>query len=120
MKQLTDEGFSEVARVFRTLGDPVRVKILDLLRREGEQTVGNVADYLGCSQPNASRQLARLADAELIVRRRDGSNVHYSIEDRSILELCEAVCGRLERQAAHRVVSLFEQPKRARRRRTAP
>jgi DNA-binding transcriptional ArsR family regulator len=110
MRQLSEDGFYEAARMFRTLGDPVRLKILDLLRQEGEQSVGRIAERIGCSQPNASRQLARLAESNIIARRKDGNCVHYFIEDPSIFELCETVCGRLERRATHRAGALFEQP----------
>jgi DNA-binding transcriptional ArsR family regulator len=113
MKQLSDTGFTQVATIFRVLGDPVRLKILDLLRREGELTVGVIAERMGCSQPNASRQLARLAQGNIVARRRDGSRVHYFIEDRSILGLCETVCGRLEQQADHRADALYEPSQRA-------
>ena len=55
-----------VADRFRLLGDPTRLRLMDLLR-DGERTVGSLADELGCTQANTSKQLALLADGGLVV-----------------------------------------------------
>jgi DNA-binding transcriptional ArsR family regulator len=86
-----------IARRFRVLGEPMRVKLLDRLR-EGEASVNELTDALGASQQNVSRHLAVLADAGLLGRRKAGTHVYYAIADEDVFALCEQVCGSLERQ----------------------
>src|SRR5438270_759652 len=49
-----------VAKYFRGLGDPIRLRILELLRAEGELTVGQLVERLGIAQPKVSNHLACL------------------------------------------------------------
>ena len=95
---LTDELAELIARRFRAVSEPMRIRLLDHLR-DGESTVGELADALGASQQNVSKHLAVLADAGVLARRKDGNHVHYRIADAGVLKLCETVCGSLERQA---------------------
>lgn len=107
-KKLTGEGYLRAAAKFRLLADPCRLRILDLLRREGELTVNEVGERIACSQPTASRQLSKLFDAHMVSRRRERNTVFYFIHDDSVFELCEAICGRLEREAETDINSLYE------------
>ena len=80
-----------VADRFRLLGDPTRLLLMDLLR-DGERTVGSLADQLGCTQANASKHLALLADGGLLTRRREGLRCYYAISDDAVFALCDSVC----------------------------
>jgi len=111
-KQISQDGFVRIAKKFKVLGDSARLQILDFLRQRGELSVGEVTELLECSQPNASRHLGRLFEAGIIARRRKGNVVHYFIEDFSIFDLCEAMCGRLEREAEGRLASLYVVPEK--------
>ncbi len=111
-KRLSSEGYMRAAGKFRLLADPCRLRILDLLRRSGELTVGEVGKRLSCSQPTASRQLSKLFDAHMVARRREQNTVYYFIQDESVFELCEAICGRLEREAEIDITSLYETPEK--------
>ncbi|MCB9555748.1 MAG: helix-turn-helix transcriptional regulator [Deltaproteobacteria bacterium] len=95
-RELTDAGFRKVAGRFRLLADPARLKVLYLLRQRDQLTVGETAEALGCSQPQASRQLAQLHRAGILRRQQLGNTVRYSVADPSVFELCETVCGGLE------------------------
>ncbi len=86
-----------IARRFRVLGEPTRIRLLDQLR-EGELTVNELTERLGAGQQNVSKHLSVLADAGLLARRRDGNHVYYRIVDEAALDLCEEVCGSLEQQ----------------------
>ena len=88
-----------IARRFRALGDPLRVRILDLLR-DGELSVSALADQLGAGQQNVSKHLAVLVDAGMLARRKDGNHVYYRIADEGVFALCEQVCGSLQAQLA--------------------
>jgi DNA-binding transcriptional ArsR family regulator len=86
-----------VARRFRLLAEPMRIRLLDRLR-DGEATVGELAEALDTSQQNVSKHLAVLAEAGMLGRRKDGNRVYYRIVDESVFALCEQVCGSLQGQ----------------------
>jgi DNA-binding transcriptional ArsR family regulator len=81
-----------VARRFRLLAEPMRIRLLDHLR-DGEATVGELSAALAASQQNVSKHLGVLADAGLVGRRKEGNHVYYRIVDESVFALCEQVCG---------------------------
>jgi DNA-binding transcriptional ArsR family regulator len=86
-----------IARRFRALGEPMRIRLVDQLR-DGEATVGELSQALDASQQNISKHLAVLADAGILGRRKDGTRVYYRIVDEGVLTLCEDVCGSLQQQ----------------------
>lgn len=94
---LPDDVVELIARRFRALAEPMRIRLLDRLR-EGEATVGELAEALGASQQNVSKHLAVLGDAGMLGRRKDGNHVYYRIADDGVLALCERVCGSLQEQ----------------------
>lgn len=96
---LPDPVVELVARRFRVIGEPMRIRILDRLRG-GEASVLELAVALDASQQNVSKHLGVLHDAGIVSRRKDGTHVYYAIADEGVLELCEQVCGGLQRQFA--------------------
>jgi DNA-binding transcriptional ArsR family regulator len=88
-----------IARRFRVLGEPTRIRLLDRLR-EGEATVLELTEALDASQQNVSRHLQVLLEAGILSRRKHGTYAYYSIADEGVLGLCEQVCGSLQRQVA--------------------
>ncbi|HEX7610723.1 MAG TPA: metalloregulator ArsR/SmtB family transcription factor [Solirubrobacteraceae bacterium] len=88
-----------IAARLRVIGDPPRIRILDLLR-DGDLSVTQITEDLGTSQQNASKHLGVLLQAGVVARRKDGNNSIYSIADRGVYELCEQVCGGLQLQLA--------------------
>ncbi|HXZ58125.1 MAG TPA: metalloregulator ArsR/SmtB family transcription factor [Gaiellaceae bacterium] len=86
-----------VARRFRVLAEPMRIRLLDRLR-EGEATVGELSESLETSQQNVSKHLAVLAEAGMLGRRKEGNHVYYRIVDESVFALCEQVCGAAQQQ----------------------
>jgi DNA-binding transcriptional ArsR family regulator len=86
-----------IARRFRALGDPLRVRLLDRLR-DGELTVNALAAQLGAGQQNVSKHLAVLTDAGMVTRRKEGTHVYYRIADEGVFGLCEQICGSLQSQ----------------------
>ena len=88
-----------IARRFRAIAEPMRVRLLDLLR-DGEASVNELAAQLGASQQNVSKHLAVLADVGIVGRRKDGNHVYYRIVDEGVLGLCEQVCGSMQAQLA--------------------
>jgi DNA-binding transcriptional ArsR family regulator len=88
-----------IAARLRVIGDPTRIRILDLLR-EQELSVGEITERLGTSQQNASKHLGILLQAGILTRHKRGNSSIYSIADRGVYELCEQVCGGLQLQLA--------------------
>lgn len=76
----------DLAGLFRALGDPTRVRILDALSH-GELCVCDLATLLGLSESAVSHQLRFLRAVRLVRPRRDGRMVHYALDDRHILTL---------------------------------
>jgi DNA-binding transcriptional ArsR family regulator len=94
---LPDELAELVARRFRVLGEPMRIKLLDRLR-EGEASVNELAEMLDGSQQNVSKHLTVLAEVGIVGRRKEGTHVYYRIVDESVFALCEQVCGSVQQQ----------------------
>lgn len=94
---LPDPVVDLIARRFRVLAEPMRIRILDRLR-DGEATVNDLTEALETSQQNVSKHLGVLHDAGVVRRRKDANHVRYSIADEGVLALCEQVCGGLQRQ----------------------
>lgn len=87
-----------IARRFRVLGEPMRIKLLDALSQQ-PSTVGELTEITGASQQNVSKHLGVLAQAGMVERTKRGNCVVYSIADDSLYPLCELVCGGLREQA---------------------
>jgi DNA-binding transcriptional ArsR family regulator len=88
-----------IAARMRVIGDPNRIRILDLLR-EDELSVTELTERLGTSQQNTSKHLGILLQAGIAARRKDGNSSIYSIADTGVYDLCEQVCGGLQLQLA--------------------
>lgn len=94
---LPDDLIELIARRFRVLGEPMRIKLLDRLR-DGAATVGELQAATSSSQQNVSKHLLVLHEAGVLRRRKDGNFVRYEIADPAVFALCDLVCGGLRRQ----------------------
>ena len=94
---LPDELVELIARRFRVIGEPMRIRLLDRLRA-GEATVNELSEALGASQQNVSKHLVVLAEVGILGRRKAGTHVYYRIVDGSVFALCEQVCGSVQEQ----------------------
>ena len=77
------------AEFFKALAHPLRVSILDALR-DGELTVNEISQRFEVEQANASQQLAVLRNRNIVITRKEGANVYYSVSDKSIFKLLDA------------------------------
>jgi DNA-binding transcriptional ArsR family regulator len=73
--------------VFRAIADPTRRATLELLGRNGEQTVSTIANTLEVELPILSRHLAVLREAGLVAQRQAGRNRLYRIEPEPLREI---------------------------------
>lgn len=74
------------AELFKAIGHPVRVRLLERLIG-GEQSVGALADALSLDLVATSQQLAVLRRAGVVITRREGTTVYYSLRDAGMVEL---------------------------------
>jgi DNA-binding transcriptional ArsR family regulator len=100
---LPDELVELIARRFRVLSDPTRIKLLDRLR-SGKATVQELTETIGSTQQNVSKHLGVLRQEGIVRRAKRGNYSYYSIVDEGVFALCEDVCGGL----AERLESLRE------------
>lgn len=90
-----------VAKYFRVLADPSRLRILELLRAEGELSVGAIAERLGITQPGVSNHLACLRWCGFVDARREHRSVFNFIADERVLTLLELGEALLAENAEH-------------------
>ena len=74
------------AEFFKTLGHPARIRILELLAEE-EHSVGELMPKLGLESSHLSQQLAVLRRTGMVVGRKQGNNVIYSMASKDMAEL---------------------------------
>lgn len=98
-RPMTPELMELVAERFRALADPVRLQILDVLRR-GERTVTELVEETGLGQANVSKHLQLLLALRFVTRRKEGLFAFYSLADRDVFRLCDIMCGRIDAEAA--------------------
>jgi ArsR family transcriptional regulator len=87
-----------IAARFRALGEPMRLRILQMLLA-GERNVKDLAAGLETTQSNTSRHLKALLDTGLVARRREGLEAIYRIADPVVEQLCRLMCEREEERA---------------------
>jgi DNA-binding transcriptional ArsR family regulator len=95
-----DEG-DLVAKYFRGLGEPTRLRILELLRDEGELSVGELVQRLGAPQPKVSNHLACLRWCGFIEARREHRVVFNRIADQRVVKMLELAHALLEDNEEH-------------------
>ena len=83
------------------LTDPKRLMLLDVLR-EGEHSVGDLAEELGCNLANASQHLAVLRTAGLVDTRRSGTTILYTLAEPELVEACDVIHRIVGRRLASR------------------
>lgn len=87
------------AELFKTLGHPVRLRMLELLNT-GEKTVSELQVALDIEASSVSQQLAVMRARQLVDTRKSGTNVFYTVRDPVIFELLAAARQIFEHQVA--------------------
>lgn len=98
--ELTPEAAELIARRFRALADPTRLRIINLLRGQEEASVGEIAAQVGGSQQNISKHLGALHAEGFVARRKQGTSAIYRIADPGVHQICDGVTSGLEAQLA--------------------
>ena len=90
-----------MAKYFRGLGDPIRLRILEVLRSEGELSVGELVRRLGMPQPKVSNHLACLRWCGFVAARREGRTVFSRLADARVEVMLELAQSLLADNAEH-------------------
>ena len=94
---VTPDLLTLVAARFKALADPVRLQILNSLR-SGEKTVTEIIEATSCAQANVSKHLQVLHSLGFVTREKEGLFVYYRLNGREIFDLCDIMCGRIEKE----------------------
>ena len=84
------DAVATVARYFRALGDPTRLRLLEFLV-DGEHTIAECVDYVGLSQGRVSMHLGYLSACGYVAVRRAGRCAFYRLADARVAHLVSAV-----------------------------
>ncbi len=87
----SDAVFASAAELFGLLSTPIRLKILSSLCT-GEKNVSQLLREIDTTQPNMSQHLSTLYRAGILGRRRDATQIYYSIADPRAASVCRSVC----------------------------
>ena len=90
-----------VAKYFRALADPTRLRILGLLRANRELAAGELGRRLGQPQPKVSNHLACLRWCGFVTTRRDHRIVYYRLADQRVAAILDLAKGLLEGNGEH-------------------
>lgn len=77
------------ADLFRTLGNPIRIRIIEELRSAGELSVTEIQQAVGIEPSNASQHLAVLRSRGIVLTSREGTTVRYSVADDEVFALLD-------------------------------
>jgi ArsR family transcriptional regulator len=84
------ETFRRAADILRTVAHPVRLGIIDFLEA-GEKPVAQICIRLGVPQPSISQHLNLMKAKGILVSRRNGTQVMYSVGNRSVIDVIHCV-----------------------------
>jgi ArsR family transcriptional regulator len=76
------------ASIFQALAHPSRIAIIEVLK-DGELPAGTIQERIGVEQANLSQHLAVLRSRQIIVNRKEGNQVFYSLRDPMLLEVLD-------------------------------
>ncbi|MDZ7631589.1 MAG: metalloregulator ArsR/SmtB family transcription factor [Gemmatimonadaceae bacterium] len=99
--EMTPEVLCLVADKFKALAEPARLELLNCLRG-GELSVGDLVEQTGMGQANVSKHLQLLFSLGFVTRRKEGLFVYYALADRTVFQLCDLMCARIENESKQR------------------
>lgn len=90
---LEDEQAERIARVFKALGDPTRVKLLSLIAagEGGEACICDLTDPVGLSQPTVSHHMKLLVEAGLATREQRGRWAYFRVVDGALATAAQSL-----------------------------
>ena len=103
MDQETEKLYQLKAQIIQGAAHPIRLAIIEYLGQE-ERRVADIVEHVGAKQSNVSRHLALMLNSDIVVSRKEGLNVFYSLTTPCVLQFLDCVSNvlrqRLEGDAA--------------------
>lgn len=98
MEEFMDERILELkAEVLKTLAQPTRLKILELLRN-GERCICEIVPAINGEQSNISRHISLMQKSHLVTTRKDGVKVMVKVKDPKVFEILDSIGLLLKKQ----------------------
>jgi DNA-binding transcriptional ArsR family regulator len=85
-EHLDSDTLTNVSQIFKSLSDPTRIRILNLLF-QGEHSVTEISEILSLQQSAVSHQLRILKNLRLVKFRREGTTIYYSHDDEHVMSI---------------------------------
>jgi ArsR family transcriptional regulator len=110
--QLRQDESESLARIFKALGDPTRVRLLSLISAadEREACVCELTDPIGLSQPTVSHHLKQLVDAGLLTREQRGKWAYYRVVEQTLTALSQALAPPLKSSVGANGIAIATEP----------
>ncbi len=86
---LDERQVSELESLFKVLGNSTRLRLVHAMVKAGEMCVGDLAQQIGTQTQAVSNQLKHLALHGVVVSRREGNNIYYSVIDNCVITMIE-------------------------------
>lgn len=93
--KVTETEILQAEKLFKTLGDKTRLKIV-LLLKEQEYNVTALSNVLDMEQSAVSHQLKSLKNERLVKSRREGKSIYYELEDKHVYAIIEQVIAHIK------------------------
>jgi len=95
---LDDDTVEQLARVFKALGDPTRVRLLSMIAAStgGEACACDLTEPVNLSQPTASHHMHQLVEAGLVTREQRGKWAYYRVVDDTLRAVATALTPTLQ------------------------
>jgi DNA-binding transcriptional ArsR family regulator len=90
-QKLSVDAVRQAATMLKCIGHPIRLQIIELLDRDGEQNVTAIYESLQIEQAVASQHLNLMRDKGILASRREGVNVFYSIDDPRVTQVIDCI-----------------------------
>jgi DNA-binding transcriptional ArsR family regulator len=87
----TAKVFKTAAELFSVLSTPIRLQVLNALC-DGERSVTQMLEKIGCTQPNLSQHLNVLYKSGILAKRKEGTTVLYRVQSQKAMAICRSVC----------------------------
>ena len=87
-KSMEEKMFQMHAEVCKSMANPTRLKIMNLLRK-GEKSVKELRERLGLPKANLSQHLSILRHRRIVSTRRAGLNIYYKIANPKMIKACD-------------------------------
>ena len=81
----------EADRLWAALGDPMRIRLLDLLLERGEATASTLAGAVSITRQGVAKHLTVLERDGLVTAHRSGREVRYAVREERLDEACAAL-----------------------------